>query len=56
MNRQRGSVFVFSLAVLAALVGVMAAVASSVRLDVKATANKNELLKARLACYGAVQR
>ncbi len=56
MNRERGSAFVFSLAVLAALVGVMAAVASTVRLDIKATANRNELIKARMACESAAQR
>ena len=45
-----------SLAVLAALVGVMAAVASTVRLDIKAAVNRNELMKARMACNSAIQR
>ena len=56
MRRQRGSVFVYSLAVLVALIGVLAAVASTERVDVKAAANRKEKLKARMACMAAIQR
>lgn len=56
MKREQGSVFIFSLAILAVMVAVLAAVTSTVRLDVKATSNRAELIKARLACYSGVQR
>jgi len=55
-RRTRGSVFVYCLVVLAALIGVLAAVASTERLDVKATANRKEQVKARMACMAGVQR
>ena len=56
MRRERGTAFVVSLAVLAALVGVMAAVASTTRLDIKSAVNRNEVMKARMACNSAIQR
>ena len=54
--RERGSTFVLSLVALTALVGVLAAVASTVRTDIKTAQNRKELLKARMACNSAVQR
>ncbi len=56
MRRQRGSVFVYSLVVMIALVGVLAAIASTERLDVKAATNRISRLKAQMACRSAVQR
>ena len=56
MKRQRGSVFVYCLVVLVALIGVLAAVASTERVDVKAATNRKELIKARMACLSGVQR
>ena len=56
MKRVRGSVFVYTLAVMVALIGVLAAVASTERLDVKASSNRKEIVKARMACMGALTR
>ena len=56
MRRQRGSVFVYCLVVLVALIGVLAAVASTEHLDVKAASNRKEAIKARMACMSAIQR
>lgn len=56
MRKDRGSVFVYSLVVLAALIGVLAAIASTECLDVKAMTNRKERIKARMACMAAVQR
>jgi len=56
MKREQGSTFVFSLVALTALVGVLAAVASTVRTDIRTTENRNEMVKAHMACYSAVQR
>ncbi|MDR3689013.1 MAG: type II secretion system protein GspK [Fimbriimonas sp.] len=56
MHKERGTSFVFVLASLAAIMGVLAAVASTSRLDVKATSNRVELIKARMACFSAIQR
>jgi hypothetical protein len=41
---------------MAALVGVLAAVASTERLDVKAMTNRKETIKARMACMAGIQR
>ena len=56
MRRERGSVFVYCLVVLVAMIGVLAAVASTEHLDVKAAANRKEAIKARMACMSGIQR
>ncbi len=56
MRRQRGAVFVYCLVVLAALVAVLAAVESTVRIDVRSATNRVQEIKARQACLSGVQR
>jgi general secretion pathway protein K len=55
-HRERGSVFIICLAVLAGLVATMAALSSTQRSVIRAQINRSEGQRARIVAEGAVQR
>ena len=55
-HKQRGSVFVVSLAVVAGLVAILASIAASQRVAVRASINRMEARRAELAAQSGIQR
>ncbi|MFY9233861.1 MAG: helix-hairpin-helix domain-containing protein [Fimbriimonadaceae bacterium] len=56
MRRERGAVLLVALAVLSALVGTMAVIASNQRVAIKAQINRGQEVRARLAAEAGIQR
>lgn len=55
-RRERGSIFVVSLAVLAGLIAILGSVAATHRIAVRAAANRMEMARAKVAAYSGLQQ